>query len=470
MQMKSPVRAGTLAALALAGLVLSAPVLHAQDSAGTDDEVFAPYPSRLRVGLRESSVYITWEDSPDVSGGYLVYRHASEPSPANFADAVMIGETADGVQAFEYTPPDNRPYYYIVLGRTPAGSALGGAYEVFIPLRNTSLVGVALESAAPPAAAPAPSPTTAAASTGPSTSATTTATTSTAPRPATAAAPGTQATVPAPAVSGLLARNDGDAIVLSFDAPGNPGRIVLYRATQPILESASLLDAAVAAIVEPSAGPHRDYPVPGIAYYYAAVPERELMGGQILILPGANATRIGAMVPAGSYRVGLPSATPTSRAMPLPFLVLSRGLSDAKPIIGEDLTPQPRTLTAQTEKAIASLVAAVGTGSGAAQPPVTIFPEDLSSPGGGEEYSLRLVVVGFLAKGLYAQAAEQFALYLSLPRTPANATRARFYRGQALAASGAYREAFFDLLRAQDAYYLETGPWMDFVLEKLHRQ
>lgn len=448
---------GFAASAALVAMMLfsGAARLPAQDvlpAAGTEDAVFAPYPSRLRVGLQEKNLLITWEDSPDIQGGYLVYRHDQEPSAANFADAILIGEAADHVQSFSYTPPDDRPYYYLVLGRTPPGSSLGGAYEVFIPLRNASLVPVAF-------AAPAPAPAVAASAEPAGVSA-----------PPAAAAP---SALPKPEklpVSGIMARNDGDAIVVSFDVEGNPGRIVLYRATEAIRDGAKLLDATVAAILEQSSGPYRDYPVPGINYYYAAVPERELMGGKIAIQSGQNATAVSAVVPAGSYRVGLPSVSPGSRAMPLPYLIISRGLSDAKPVIAEDLTPTPRPLAAETEKAIASLVSSLGSPVSGSQPKIVIFPQDLASPGGGEEYALRLVVVGYLAKGLYIQAAEQFALYLSLPRSAANASLARFYRGQALAASGSYREAFFELLRAQDAYYLECAPWLDYVLERLRRR
>ncbi|HOX92978.1 MAG TPA: hypothetical protein PLC54_08630, partial [Spirochaetales bacterium] len=269
-------------------------------------------------------------------------------------------------------------------------------------------------------------------------------------------------------VDGLIARTDGEAIVVSFDAEESAGRIVLYRSTQAITSSNDMLNAAVAAILEPKAGPYRDYPVPGIAYYYAAFPERELMGGTLRVQAGRNATTVSAVVAAGTYRIGLASSSPLSRAMPLPFLVIQKRMSEARPVIADDLTPQSRSLSAETEKAIALLQARYGTGASVTKPEIMLFPEDMASPGGGEEYALRLVVRNVLSKGRYEQAAEELALYLSLPRSPVNAAKARFYRAQALGFAGRFREAFFELLRAQDAFFLECVPWMDYVLWNLH--
>ena len=158
-----------------------------------------------------------------------------------------------------------------------------------------------------------------------------------------------------------------------------------------------------------------------------------------------------------------------SRSIPLPYLVLTRGLQDARPVSLEEQAPVARQLSAETEKVIVNLQDAIGVPVKISRPAITIFPEDLQTPGGGEEYTLRLVVGDFLAKGLYAQAAERFTLFLSLPRSDTNAAKARFYRGQALAMSGSYREAFFDMLQAQDFFYMESSAWVDYILYKIRQ-
>ncbi|MFH2113305.1 MAG: hypothetical protein ABIJ86_02200 [Spirochaetota bacterium] len=414
------------------GLIHAQAEVSGQAKAGSEDltdagDVFAPYPSRIRVGVRSNDTLISWVDSPDVTSGYAVYRHAELPDASNFPSAVLIGEVPDGKGLLAFVPPDDRGYYYFVLAKTPEG----GVFEVFIPLRNVTLAPVATAIRTAIDLKPVPDYGT---------------------------------------ISGIIARNDGDSIMVSFDAEGVSGRFVLYRGTTPIQDSVTLLDATVAAVIAPGSPPFRDYPVPGIEYYYAVIQEQALFGGSIQINPGRNATKASVTVPAGSYRIGLPVLSPASRSIPLPYLVLTRGLQDAKPVSMEEQAPVARTLLAETEKAIANLQEAVGVPVMISRPAITIFPEDLQAPGGGEEYTLRLIVGDFLIKGLYAQAAERFTLFLSLPRSTTNAAKARFYRGQALAMSGSFREAFFDMLQAQDHFYMESAVWVDYILYEIRQR
>jgi len=396
-----------------------------------EGEVFAPYPSRLRVGVRGGDVVIAWEDSPDVKAGYAVYRHRAFPSAENFNEATLLGLVEPGVGSFTYKAPDTAPYFYFVLGRLPAGEETEAAaeYRLFIPLRNVAIDAVAVSEE----------------------------------RVA------TQATGERPRIAGIIARADGDAIVVSVDASGDTGRLVVYRGTAPILAPSSLLDAALAAIVPLGSGPYRDYPVPGVEYYYAVISEKALSSGSISLEAGVNATVSPVSLQAGVFRVGLPTSGAASRSMPLPYLVLSRGFSDAKPVDFVDPLPRPGLLAPETEKSIATLLASHGSQAKAERPKITIFPEDLRSGGGGEEYALRSIVSAYLAKGAYAEAARQLTLFLSLPRSAANASKARFYRGQAQAMSGAYREAFFDLLQSQSSYYIESSAWIDYILEVISR-
>ncbi len=410
--------------------------LHAQED---PEKVFAPYPSRIRVGVKGREVVISWVDSQDVKSGYAVYRHNSFPDQNNFQEAVFLGFAENGSAGFTYTPEDEKAYFYSVLGRIPENEITGPEkeYRLFIPLRNVSMDAVSIvpqDTSAPP---PAPAP------------------------------------IPKPArdklLSGILVRVDKDAITISIDAAEGTGSLIVYRGTSPITATSMLLDAALAAIIEQGSGPYRDFPVPGIDYYYAIIPELDLAGGQISLIPGVNTTVEPVSIAAGAYRVGLPSVSATSRSMPLPYLVLTRGFQDAKPVGADDVTPVARTLSAETEKAIANFDRSYGSRIRLNRPQITIFPGDLQSSGGGEEYALKSIVGNYLAKGDYAEAARQFNLYLSLPRSPANAMRARFYKGQAQAMAGSYREAFFDMLQAQDSYYLEASAWIDYILDELRR-
>ena len=425
-----------IAAFALVCALLTP--LFAQEGEG---EVFAPYPSRIRVGVRGKDIVLSWEDSPDVSSGYAVYRHNEFPEASNFDEALLLGYAESGEKDFVYSPPDEKPYYYFVLGRVSDASQGYPEYRIFIPLRNIPIDAVSVSMAQNPDATDSPAP-------------------STIPEAAPSGVP---------VLSGILARTDNDAIVVSIEAKGSPGRLVIYRSTAPIKTAANLLDAVLAAIVETGGGPYRDYPVPGVDYYYAVVRERDLSSGSLSLEAGVNATSAPVSIQAGLFRIGLPSSGATSRNMPLPYLVLTTGFADAKPVGVDDPTPRRKELSAETEKTIATIITGYGSMTQADKPPVTIFPEDLQSGGGGEEYALRTIVANHFGQGSYREATRQFTLYLSLPRSQSNANKARFYRGQAEAMSGAYKEAFFDLLQAQDSYYLESSAWIDFILERLSR-
>src|SRR5512145_2408594 len=108
-----------------AALAMASP-LQAQDAA---DQVFAPYPSRIRVGVRGREIVIAWEDSADVTAGYAIYRQDSFPDASSFGDAVLLGYSDSGSSGFVYKPEDTKPHYYFVLGRVPAGAAAGGEAE-----------------------------------------------------------------------------------------------------------------------------------------------------------------------------------------------------------------------------------------------------------------------------------------------------------------------------------------------------
>lgn len=408
---------------------------YSQESREMGETVFAPYPSRIRIGIREDQIIIRWEDSRDVVAGYAVYRHKEFPTEDNFGGAEILGMAESGATGFSYKPGTYDPYYYFVLGRVEPDKVTAGEteYRLFIPLRNVSMDAVALTRPAPPAEPPKP------------------------------AAP------VKPSLSGILARADGDSVVVSIDHTGDIGRLVIYRSTSAMTNASSLLEAAIATITEPESGPYRDYPVPGVEYYYAVVPEQQLISGTVSLAAGVNVTREPVSLQVGVYRIGLPKASAASRSMPLPYLVLTKGFADAKPIDAEAGTPLVRTLSAETEKSVASILAVQGSATRAGRPPLTLYPEDLQSSGGGEEYALRTIVSGPFSRGEYQEASREFTLYLSLPRSEKNAARARFYRGQSYALSGAHREAFFDMLQSQTYYYQESSAWIDYILEQLRR-
>jgi hypothetical protein len=270
-------------------------------------------------------------------------------------------------------------------------------------------------------------------------------------------------------VSAIAARVQDDAVRITYTGAVPGTRLILYRNVAPILDLAALLASSTVATFEDRGGSAQDYPVPGIAYYYAIVDEESLRTGRIVLQKGANATSVPAEIPAGRFRVGLPSVPPASRSIPLPFLYLSRSVSvDGKPISPNFELPPRKALSPSGEKAVAELL-------GYARPvdrklpALAILDEDRRLEGSGDEYTLRLIVAERLAKGAWMSAADELARFLSLSRAPAIEARARLYRGQALAMAGEYREAFFELLLAEPYVGGAGNDWVDWILEELRR-
>ncbi len=398
---------------------------------GTEESIFAPFPLRIRVGTRSDGVLLTWEEASDPPAGYSVFRSETPIDRISFPSALRLADLPPGTLEYLDLPPDSRGYFYAVLGRT----AQGGVYEVFIPLKNVSIAPVSYEQ--PPAAEPqAP------------------------------AKPVEPVREPPPV---LRAASERDGIRVTWE-PVRPGRrVVLYRSPSLIRSLSDLLTASWVASVEESREGLLDFPVPGIGYFYALVDDEGLRSGSPELAVGRNITSESVSVPAGRYRIGLPEIPYASRSLPLPYLSLTRGVESGAPALPGGLSvPPPVPLKPETRKAL-SRVLRNPVDSPSAPPDLVLLPEDLeTSAVGGEEYTLRTIVRDRLARRDWKGASDELARYLSLNRSPAAAARARFYRGQALAYSGQYREAFFEFLLAQDHLYRPANLWLDWLLDRMH--
>lgn len=390
--------------------------------------IFAPFPKRIRVGTREDGLLLMWEQSANVVDGYAVFRSESPIDQEALSKALRIADLPSGAHEYLDVPEKPGAYYYAVLGRT----AEGGIYEVFIPLKNVSIAPVVFA----PAAAAKPLEV-------------------------------KEQRLPEPPPI-VRAESVQGGIRIQWSPVRTGRRVVLYRSPSSIRSLSDLLSASwVASAVESSDG-IMDYPVPGIGYYYALVDDEGLRSGTPVLIEAQNVLKDPVSVPVGLYRIGLPEIPYASRSLPLPYLALTKGVeSGAGAIPGGFSLPPPARLRPETEKTI-SVLKKRSAPRPAVSPSLTILQEDRESQtSGGEEYTLRLIVAQRLAKKDWKGASDELARYLSLNRSPAAAARAHFYRGQALAFSGLYRESFFEFLLAQDSYYVEANRWINWILDQI---
>ena len=392
------------------------------DAETTITPVFAPFPDKIRVGSRATDIIISWEDSPDVQFGYSIFRSEELPAIENYKMAEKLADVASDVGTYTLKSTNNVAYYYFILAKTADDSV----YEIFIPLRNVTLMPVEV----------------AAAETTPSIS-----------------------ELAVNTVMELKAELAVDAVKISFKNTRSV-RTVLYRATVPVRNSVDLLNSIVVTVLDSGISAYQDYPIPGVPYYYAAIPETSLKTGTISFTPGLNSTIAAVTIPAGLFRSGLPAANPVSRSIPLPYLVIDRGVSQNSNLA------QPNRfisvpISADTEKAVNDILRQAGKESSIEQPSLS-NPGSLSTVSRGEAYLLQEILVSNFTKDQYADTVKNLNLFLSLPRSPEVAARARLFKGQSYVKLGLWREAFFEFLQAQPYYYRECTVWIDYLLDMLN--
>jgi hypothetical protein len=459
---------------AVAALLMVLPVAAQETAAPAAETVFAPFVGRARAAVKDNMVKLTWIDSRDAVGPLQVFRAAAAFSADRIKSAESLGEVPYGAQSFIDTAVPAGTWYYFIA----ATGVDGTRYDLVIPYGNTTsavvsapaaIAGTA-DAAASPAQAAAAQPAVTAAAAQP-TAATAAATPATASAPAAAVAPATAPAKPAappappppPAITAISARVQGDAIEVSFAARDPSRNAVLYRSASPIARMQDLLEAVIVASA-PAVSPIIDYPVPGIAYYYALISEEALKAGTAALTAGQNATAAPVEVPAGQYRIGLPGPTRETRSMPLPLISID---AFAPVDGGAPAEATAAALSPSAAKAVAELLPTPAALPKTPERNPRAFPQDMEAPTGGEEYALRTIVQGAFAKRDWTVSVDQLARYLSLPRSAAVEARARFYLGQAYYFLGKNREALFEFLLMQSQYPSEAADWLQAILPAL---
>ena len=406
------------ALFAAALFVLGSAILGTETTPAQENGVFAPFPSRFRVAVRDPQVRLTWRDSNVDVSSYRVYRHTEEITAGTFSAATLAGTVAPGVETF-LDSPEPGSYHYAVLAENDEGNV----YRVFIPYRNKTTEPVQItEQADEPEAETE--------------------------------------------VRGMAARREDERIIVTFEAGPEDRELVVYRSTRPLDSMDALARATRISEVTASDSPVRDYPVPGISYYYGVFSRPAMEEGVLSFEPGVTVTSEPVEIPLAATRVTLPpfDASPRSRN-PLPFLRITRELEE-----GERQLPQnpaslsPRIpLESETEKAVNRLLATLPPDKGPQVSP-HVLPADRSVAEKGPAYTLKSVVEGPFSAEQWEEAERLLANILSTSLPAEVEARAHFYLAQTYYFTDRPRLAFLEFLMAEEHYYLETRPWLDRIL------
>ena len=435
----------SVAAVFSLALVFPAAPLAAQEG---NVAVFAPFVSRLRVAVRDPLVRITWEDIPDFSTSYQIYRSTREINQSNFSSATLLGEVDAGVQVYLDTPELAGTYYYAVVALDEARNP----YRIFIPLRNITLVAVTIENPPQPEVVP-----------------------ETAPGIAAAQEP-VQAEILGLSSISVEPRPDNQALLVSYVTDDQDQRVSIYRATRPIVDSESLSSALLVATQEDALNPRlTDYVVPGVPYYYAVVDADSLSADSASLTLGKTSLADPVVLPLGNQAVirgSLFASGPRNPGLPLlnPSTSFISGRQLPPPVTTS--VPAATAPSAQGRAAFELLASPFAEQAPAEVQPVLLDQD--TAEGLVEDKAEARILESILRTEFSGEDWERTSMLLenllTLPLEENRRARTEFYLGQSRFFAGNLEQAFLSFLLVQDE--LGTAlvtPWMDAILKLLIR-
>ncbi len=381
----------------------------AQESLMNESERKVPPPpvvSALSSSIVDNVVSLVWSPAEDIDGENIILRLDRPITASTSALAERRGVVPVSVTKFSDVIDAGKEYYYAVMSR----DSTGAEQNFFIPASNSLLVPVLWGTGAQRAGNAE--------------------------------------------LSGFGAIRKDDSVILTWNAAVKGKNLILYRSTAPFSGLNSLPQAVVISASAEISVPFIDYPVPGVAYYYAIIDEDELRTANIRFTGGVNTNASPIEVPYSYAKVKRSKLT-SLRPMPLPYLNPSRTVSRVRV-----------RFSRTTEEAIAALTRREPSTAAPTRVPY-VFRSDLESSSGGEDYTLRQIVETNFRSSSWQGAIAELTAFLSVRRSSETAARAHFYLGEACYFSGDYRKSVLEFLLSQDRYYNQSREWIQYVLKEM---
>lgn len=399
-------------------------VLLAQNST-SDEIVYAPYPTNIRVGFQDSTIVITWQDSPDHSGSYNIYRSLKLPDVSNYKNAELLGSVASGIQKFSYKATDNNLYYYFILPVTAQKQVI----EIFIPLQNITLVPVKVDTVVQ-------------------------------------SAPAQVITSTSDIFKNFSVSKAEKAVSIQCTVSNYTGKVYLYRSQKPFVTTLSLLEAVQIKTVDINAPKSsytlriEDTPFPGIYYYWCLVTESEISSMNIAFIDGKNTSNNAIALPFSAQNNVSLSAP---RYAPLPILQSANIFLPSQRI-------ESYAFSETAQKNISFVYKKYMTTSGAKVPEVLYVHQKLTQDAYNEALILAKIAETYFPTKQYAIVVEEITKFISIPRSTTVKACALFYRAQANALLGKYQESLLDAVVAYEAFPQEADMWISYLVRVLREQ
>lgn len=401
-------------------------VLLAQSSTG-DEIVYAPYPTNIRVGFQDSTIIITWQDSPDHSGTYNIYRSLKLPDASNYKNAELLGSIASGIQKFSYKATDNNLYYYFILPVTTQKQVI----EIFIPLQNITLVPVKVDTVVQTTQAQA------------------------------------HVITSASDIFKNFSVSKAEKVVsIQCTVSNYTGKVYLYRSQKPFVNALSLLEAVQIRAVDINAPKSsytlliEDTPFPGISYYWCLVTESEISSMNIAFIDGKNTSNNAIALP---FSVQNNVSLSAPRYAPLPILQSANIFLPSQKI-------ELYAFSETAQKSISFVYKKYMTTSGAKVPEILYVHQKLTQDTYNEALILAKIAETYFPTKQYAMVVEEMTKFIAIPRSTTIKASALFYRAQANALLGKYQDALLDAVVAYEVFPQEADIWISYLVRVLREQ
>ena len=371
--------------------------------------------SRLTARPDGATIRLAWQDSPQEVERYLIYRHTEPIDGDNFGATSFLGEVASGVMLFVDYPPNDSSFFYTVVVADSEGEPL----KVFVPFRNKTTTGAAVDAEVLERSLPV-------------------------------------------TIASIAASVSDEEVILRYTTSSARREISVYRGTVPILAAEDLLSAILIDTITSSRTEYRDSPVHGLQYFYALFDTELLRVGKQRILIGQNVLDSPVSIPLTE------NVAPRTRNRPLPFLVLSSKIDSGEALGGVRQSLDVPTI-ALSEKATAAVESLVGDSREERKlmESVVLLTDDLSASEGSPQSELATLIREHFDASDWTMARKKLERFLLTRRSDDVSARARFYIAQTFYFERRYQEAFVELLYAAERYYGAALPWMDNILELL---
>ncbi len=379
-----------------------------------ENYVFAPFVSRLKAVEENSSIKLTWKDSGDVDGTYLIYRHTEKIGRNNFPDAFQVAEVGKGVQNYTDTAMAGTDFYYSVLLKNREGKI----YDIFIPYRNVTSNPVSLSSIR-------------------------------------------KIDDNLTYITYLRVSEKKDSLFLTFRSSNPDRNIAVLRSTEAVFTSDDLKNADLLSVIPSERDSYTDYPIAGIPYYYTVVDAELLKSYRIDIIPFENTTITPSEIRITDQVISSYRKTLKIRPEPLPAVHINRNIETGEKLLSaySEFFPEKKIST-ETEAVVISLMKE-NTEENKPE------PELLNSSdffGQKENIQLSVLLNRYFFKREWEILEEKLRDFIRHNESVSLNRKASFYLGQCYYFTGKHEKAFMEFLLSSENFYPESKKWMDTIL------